>query len=280
MLAIEISCVLILALQVGIALAVTDDRPSFVRRLVLLALASWLAEDTCIRLYGFYAYNPDWSLFLDKMPLMIALIWPSVILSAWELARYLLSKGDRRLPLAVGAMVFADAWLIEPVAVQSGLWSWFEPGLFDVPPIGVLGWAFFAALSVAVFEWVDRGNRRSKADLAVLIVAPVGAHLLLIASWWGLFRWVNLEIPAWPAVGLLCAISLFLAVSAGRAGVSARIPAAAIFTRIPAALFFFGLLAVYGRGEYALWIWALAVAPPWLAITPWKAARGTAATVP
>ncbi len=270
MLTIEISCALILALQVGIALAATDDKRAFVRRFILLAIASWLAEDTCIRLYGFYAYSPEWSLFLDKMPLMIALIWPAVILSAWELVRKLLGAGHRWLPLAVGAMVFADAWLIEPIAVQSGLWRWFEPGLFEVPPIGVLGWAIFAALAVVVFEALEQRNKSGMAEAAILIVAPVGSHLLLIASWWSLLRWINVTIPAWPAVGLICAISVVLAWLAYRARLSERIPASAIYGRIPAALFFFALLAVFGRDEYALIVWALAVAPPWLAITPWR----------
>ena len=268
---IEISCALLLTLQVGIALAITDDRYAFVRRFGLLAIAAWLAEDSCIRLYGFYGYSQDWSLFVDQMPLMIALIWPSVILSAWELTRHLLGAGHNRLPLAVGAMVFADAWLIEPIAVQSGLWSWFEPGLFDVPPIGVLGWAFFAALAVALFERVDRSGRSAWADVAILAVAPVGTHLLLLASWWGLLRWVNVTVPAWPAVAVLIAISAVVAWLAVRAKLHARIPGSAMVARIPAALFFFGLLAVHGRENYALAAWALAVAPPWLVITPWGA---------
>ena len=65
---------------------------------------------------------------------------PVVILSALELAE---SLTKTRTTLLCAAIALADAALIEPVAVRAGLWRWHEPGLFGVPPIGILGWAFF-----------------------------------------------------------------------------------------------------------------------------------------
>src|SRR5579884_2326625 len=73
-----------------------------VRRLVLLALAGFVGEDTVIRAYGFYHYSPDWAGFVDQVPVLIILIWPIVIDSAWQLARRLLTAGHPFVPLVGG----------------------------------------------------------------------------------------------------------------------------------------------------------------------------------
>src|SRR5439155_24844517 len=112
-------------------------------RLALLVVASWIGEDSVIRVYGFYHYARGWALFVDQVPLAIVVIWPVVIDSAWGLARCL-AAGARAQALLAAAFVLADASLIEPIAVRAGLWRWTEPGLFAVPPVGILGWALFA----------------------------------------------------------------------------------------------------------------------------------------
>ena len=57
----------------------------------------------------------------------------------------------------VGALiVLADASLIEPVAVASNLWAWTEPGLFAVPPIGILGWAIMFPRPSQLRDWYER----------------------------------------------------------------------------------------------------------------------------
>jgi hypothetical protein len=209
------------------------------KQLAMLALASVIAEDTVIRAYGFYEYSPKWSLFIDKVPLMIALIWPVVIVSAYELAKYV--RGPR--PLITAAIVLFDASLIEPIAVRAGLWWWNEPGLFGVPPIGIFGWAVFAFFAVQKV-WL----------------APIAAHAVLVASWWAFFRWVNVELPVWPPVLVLWVLSIVLAVR-----VRPAIPRSELYLRVPAALFFFVMLAIHGRSDLALVSWAIAFAPPYLA---------------
>jgi uncharacterized membrane protein len=152
-----------LAIVVGFVLIRTRFGPeprTFLRRMALLVVASWIAEDSCIRAYGFYFYAPGWSVFVDRVPLAILLIWPIVIHSAWELARRLLGTGHRWIPLAGALLVWADASMIEPIAVRAGLWRWTEPGLFQVPPIGILGWAFYAGLCMWLLEAAERRGAR------------------------------------------------------------------------------------------------------------------------
>ena len=81
MLALELSCAAIVAVYVG-------ARRDAIPQLVLLAVAGFLGEDSVIRAYGFYFYNPRWHLFLDRVPLMIVVIWPIVIHSAWSEASH------------------------------------------------------------------------------------------------------------------------------------------------------------------------------------------------
>jgi hypothetical protein len=269
MLLLQVACIAIVALFLAFR-ARLEARPlALFRRLLLLAAAAWLGEDTCIRAYGFYEYSQSWWLFLDRVPLLIVLIWPIVIQSARDLATCLWPGRDHpsavKVALASFGLVLADASLIEPIAVQAGLWRWTEPGLFSVPPIGILGWAYFAGIAVYTFERAAWAGRPWQEAL-LLLAAPAGAHVLLVASWWGALRWVNVPLPPWPAPVLLWLLSAALTVQAVRARASQRVPPVLLWLRLPAALFFFVLLALRGRHHLPLVAYALAFAPPYLAL--------------
>ena len=182
--AIEIFSAVMVGLFVIVRARADDDPRTFLLRLVCIAAASWIGEQSCITAYGFYAYTREaWTLWLGSVPLAVVVIWPTVIHSAWDLARQMRPAGSAFL---AACMVFADAWLIEPVSVRAGLWAWTEPGLFEVPPIGVLGWAIFAFFAIWLLERGLRGPR-----LVILVVlAPLLLHSTLLAFWWGGFRWV------------------------------------------------------------------------------------------
>ena len=271
MLALELLCLVIVGIHITVAATRSPSPTLFLRRVAMVTLASWIAEDTCLHLYSFYAYHPDWVPYIDRMPLMVALIWPGVVMSSLELAQRLLGPLRQRLvPAVAGLMVLADASFMEPLAVKAGLWRWFEPGFFGVPPIGVCGWAFFSAAAMAVFCRTDRTSRKWTADLWVLLVAPAATHVLLLVSWWGLFRWINFPLPGWGVAGVAWAISIGLTLLAVARRANLLVPLGAMSTRIPAAIFFFGLLLIHGRDDLALFAYALAFAPPYLALTRWS----------
>ncbi len=276
MVVLQIACFAIVVSFVVLR-ARLEARPiALYRRLFLLAVAAWIGEDTCIRAYGFYEYSASWWLFLDKVPLLILLIWPIVLQSARDLASCLWPGRDRPSPLRVGltvvGLVLADASLIEPIAVKSGLWRWTEPGMFAVPPIGIVGWAFFGGIAVTVFEHAAWRYRPWLETLA-LPLAPIGTHLLLLASWWGFFRWVNVSIPPWAPPLVAWIVSMGLASRALRTGARRRVPPVLLWLRVPAALFFFVLLGVYGREDRFLVLYALAFAPPYLTLLSFGATR-------
>lgn len=269
MVLLQLACLAIVAAFVFFRARLEAEPLALLRRLALLAAAAWLGEDTCIRAYGFYEYSKSWWLFLDRVPLLIVLIWPVVVQSARDLATCLWPGRDRptapRVALTVFFLVLSDASLIEPIAVQAGLWRWTEPGLFHVPPIGILGWAYFAALAMFVFERAAWSFRPWQETLA-LLAAPAGTHVLLVTSWWAFFRWVNRPLPSWPAAALAWLLSIALTIHAIRARASRRVPPALLWLRLPAALFFFVLLALRGRDDPFLVAYALAFAPPYLAL--------------
>lgn len=269
MVALQLACVAIVALYLAVRLGRAPARAPVLRRFVLLTVASWLAENTVIHAYGFYAYSPSWALHVDQVPLMIVLIWPVVIDSAAELAGRLLGPGHPRRWLLAAGFVLADASLIEPIAVQARLWWWTEPGLFAVPPIGILGWAIFAAAALAWLDARARAGRAPAFDLWVLLIAPAVSHLVLVAAWWACFRWINVDVPPWPAVAIAWLGLGAAAAWTWRRRLRDRIPLVELAVRIPAAAFFFVLLGLHGAGVAPLVAYACAFAPPYLALSRW-----------
>jgi hypothetical protein len=157
----------------------------------------------------------------------------------------------------VGLIVLADASFIEPIAVHAGLWSWYSAGVFSVPLVGIAGWGLFALLcSVAL-------ARKKRRTFAVLLTVPT-LHLLLLASWWSVFRWIEGPLPAWSSVfcawilSTSAAIFLYL----GRN----RVPLSDVARRLPGAVFFFALLLVRRPTNPDLLAYALAFIPPYVVL--------------
>ncbi|MCA8923032.1 MAG: carotenoid biosynthesis protein [Planctomycetes bacterium] len=293
---VEPTCFLLVGVYLLGALRDPAARGARLRRFLLLALAGFLGEASCVRLYGFYTYAPGWRLSLDVVPLAVVLVWPVVILSALDLARELTPAGrPLRAAALCAALVFADAALIEPVAVRAGLWAWHAPGIFEVPPIGVLGWSLFAGITSAWFAWLEAsggralsgglseapspptGRRRRvlrRAELALAPLAPVALHLALLVSWWGLLRWVDPTLPGRYGVALAWSASFSAAAWALRAA-PARF--GTLLARAPGALVFFVLLV--DHGDAALRAYALAFPLPYLVLCA-RALRGAPAREP
>ncbi len=279
---LQVGCLAIVALYVGLRLRGEPRRAVFVQRFLLLMVSSWIAENTCIRLYGFYAYDLSWWGFIDQVPSLIVLIWPVVIHSALDLAmamakRRTLASGapgaprgqagaSRRVALVGALIVLTDAALIEPIAVRVGLWQWSQPGLFAVPPIGVLGWAMFTWIAMGVFA--DDGRRVGRWSVRqwwVLMVAPIGVHLMLLVAWWGLFRHVNGAIDELIGVvvaGVVAAALVVRMLWTNGPEDDARV----VMMRGPGAGFFFVLLVLHALDDVWLTAYAVCFAVPWLVL--------------
>ena len=272
MLGVELGCLGVIAFYLG-ARAKVGDLAEFARKAAILASAAWLGEDSCIRLYGFYAYSPRWHGALDQVPVLVAIIWPLVILSADTLARALAPRaGAGARATIAGALVVLDAAFIEPASVQAGLWSWTVPGVFGVPLIGILGWGLFAGSALYALERLPR-----RAALATLALAPLATHAMLLAGWWGLFRWLPRPLPDLGAALVVAPASLALTAIVVRTG--ARVPMIEMVSRLVAASFFFLLIGVFAREVGVLLVYAAAFAPPYftLMFVSWRPPRAPVA---
>ncbi|MBX3185652.1 MAG: carotenoid biosynthesis protein [Labilithrix sp.] len=265
------------------------ERAEIASQLAALAVAGFVGEDTLIRAHGYYAYATGWSVRLDRVPVVIVLVWPIVIHSAWSIARIVeRGRGATRIATVAALVVLADASLIEPIAVRAGLWRWTEPGLFGVPLVGVAGWAFFAWAAVNVLE---RGR-----VWAVCVLAPLATHAMILGAWWGAFRWTQGEIAAPPATVLAWGVSLALSLRVARAR-GPGFPRSELFARLPGAAFFFVLLALTGAPRdfaapderpyvappdllFTLVAYALAFAPPYLVALAVGSTQGLETTRP
>jgi hypothetical protein len=234
-------------------------------RFCMVSVACWITEETCIRFYGLYSYSSTWSLFLGHVPILIILIWPVLIHSSWNLASQLLNKQTKLLPLAAGGVVFTDALLVEPVAVNAGLWSWSEPGIFHVPPIGILGWGIFAFLCTLFFQKETSPNA-SKKEALLLVFPAIATHALLLGIWWGGLRWISMDVPSALMAGVAWTLSIVMTLTFLRRGTGRHVKKKTLFLRVPAALFFLVLLISNARGSGLLIVYVLASVPPYITL--------------
>lgn len=184
MLAVEISSLCILALCAALKWRAGALRP-FLRDVLLIGAAGWMAEDLCIRLFEHYGYAQGWTARLDRVPLLVGIIWPFVILSAADVARQL--WGDSRwLPLQAAALIAFDAALVEPVAVRAGLWRWTPPGPWLEVPIGnFVGWGVIVgAYAYGAARWAGTGALAIQAGRRIALAAACILALVLVGAAW------------------------------------------------------------------------------------------------
>jgi len=248
---------------VWILLTAPEGRPGRVlARAVLVAASAWAVEESSMRLYGFYGYDQSWQVWIGRVPLLVVIVWPVIVFSAMDLMSGC-SAAAWRSVLPAAAVVAADALFIEPLSVSAGLWRWSVPGLFGAPPIGILGWFFFAGLCLYL---VGGGRLRAEltySDLMLLVLPVLGTHLLLLLSWWGALRWISVPLNAYGVVAAAWFSSLFLAAIVLRKGLGRRVRRKTLLLRIPAALFFISLIPRTRQWMPLLALYALAFVSPY-----------------
>ncbi len=273
--AFQLLCLAVLATAWAFLLRQGDDARALARDGLLLGAGAWLGEQTCIAWYAFYGYADFWWVRLGHIPLLVALIWPMVILSARQVVGAL-APNARGLASAalVGLVVIFDASLVEVVAVRAGLWAWAEGGYLDVPLIGILGWGFYGA---AASWWLDRA--RGPWRLALPLVALPLTHGLIQLAWWALFRW-TLRDPAtlgptlfWAA---FAALALAFALRARARGLG--LPLDTALPRVLASAVFLYLLVTFDASDdtWLRWRHTALVAVPYLVATRWSRAPAPA----
>jgi hypothetical protein len=232
--------------------------PEFRRLAPPIFVAAWIGEASSIAFYGFYHYSDAWWLRFGGVPLLVALIWPPVIVSGRAVVRALWPKLGGLEPLAVGAIVFFDAAMVEVIAVRCGLWGWAERGYLGVPLIGAAGWAFFAFAVVLIAQ-----HTAGAARWWLVIGAPALLHVLLIGSWWIFFRWF------WRGdwFGLFLLVVAALTALAWRRRAARRMSLAVARPRLVAAGLFLLLLLFSAPASGRVWLHVLLTSIPYALVT-------------
>lgn len=245
--------------------AAKDPRPvRFLARAVIVSASAWMAEESCILLYRFYAYHPNWNLCLDQVPLLIVVTWPVIIFSAMDLTSRIRVAHPVKGLFAGAAVVASDALFIEPISVKAGLWQWTLPGLFNVTPIGIFGWVFFAFLSMSVLDTKRLKGPLTIHDMLLFVIPVMGTHFFLLLAWWGALRWINFPLPTPAVIGIAWCASFFMIVCIHKKQIGRKLKKRTLLLRIPAALFFFALLIVKAADPFPLAAYAIAFVPPYV----------------
>ncbi len=232
--------------------------------LVLISAAAYglLLEEGSQLIFETYRYSPEWTLMLDRAPLVIGLTWALIIAGAMRITDAL---GVRRWTAS-----FVDAALVimldlafDAVAIRMGMWTWVDigptDGWFGVQPGNFYTWLFVTFGFSLLSRWLrdPAARRRSLEWLQLLVPAP--AFGILVASIVP-YTAVSVATNA-PAGGPLwlsaLAIALFALVAwrgvfgSGRQPPERRAVAMvdlrlAFFTRLSIQAFFLGALVVMG----------------------------------
>ena len=101
----------------------------------------WIGVHTSL-LFGHYEYGTVLGYKVDGIPLTIALNWvlltftSTAIVNKWKIPLILKA-------LIAGALMTGLDWLIEPVAIRSGFWSWNN---HEIPLYNYICWMIFASV--------------------------------------------------------------------------------------------------------------------------------------
>jgi hypothetical protein len=245
---------------------IKEQKPTlFLKQFLFTAVAAWMAEESSIRFYGTYAYSSVWNLIIVDVPLVVIVVWPALVHSAIALSSFFSTPNSCYVHLLAGGIVLTDAMLIEPISAGFNLWQWHQPGLFGVPIIGILGWAYFTFFSTGFFSPLNLPGGIKLNSPLMLVLAVIGTHLFLLVSYWAFFKWMITPInPILSAVVVWIGSAILFFLFAFT-NIGDRVVLKPLLIRIPAAIFFFALLFV-GKNPLPLIIYCLAFIPPYIAM--------------
>jgi putative membrane protein len=116
-------------------------------------------------LFGSYFYGPSLGFKLFETPLLIGVNWLVLVYGATAIVRSV--KALRRwVPFSAAALMVVFDFIMEPVAMKTGMWSWAN----DMVPLqNYLMWFVVAVIVVGVMEL-----------MSIKTVKPVAARLFWV----------------------------------------------------------------------------------------------------
>jgi hypothetical protein len=189
--------------------------------LELVSAASFglLLEEADQLIFETYHYSPDFTLAIDRAPIVIGLTWALIIAGAMRITDAL---GVRRryAPFADAVLAILLDLAFDAIAIRMGLWTWREMtpdrGWFGVPAGNFYAWLFVTFGFSLLTRWLrEAAHRRPTLEWLQLLV-PLPAFGLLLLPLWPFMILHPIIDPGpgggWPILAL--AFLAFLALSA------------------------------------------------------------------
>lgn len=153
--------------------------------LISAATFGILLEELDQLIFRTYHYNPDWTLEVDRAPVVIGLTWALIIAGAMRLTDAL---GVRRryAPVVDSVLAISLDLAFDAIAIRMGLWTWvgINPGdgWFGVPYGNFYAWLFVTFGFSLLTRWLRDAARARPALEWLQLLVPLPAFVLLIAG--------------------------------------------------------------------------------------------------
>jgi len=175
--------------------ALMDAKKNRIQRILILptifVFAAFLEVMGVIT--GLFSYSTELIMILDRVPLSITLSWVGIIYSSMIITERLkLSLWQRILTTTLIALCLD--WGMDPIAVESGAWSFGGGEYFNVPAVNFFGW-FFIPIAYLISYGLTWNKESKKLELlnitevdlirklyTVFIVVPFGLGILMLVS--------------------------------------------------------------------------------------------------
>lgn len=152
--------------------------------LVSAAVYGVVLEEADILLFGTYFYNDQFVLTIDRVPVVIGLVWAVIIYSSMRITdAFHLPRRVAPLADALWAVMLDVAF--DAVAIRLGLWIWHIPvdaGYFGVPAGNFYAWLFVTASFSLCTRWLRGRAAGRPAWTWWQLAVPVPAYAGLVVS--------------------------------------------------------------------------------------------------
>jgi hypothetical protein len=253
---------------IGAALAAARRGRLPFLELISAAAFGLLLEEGSQLIFETYHYSPQWTLVIDRAPLVIGLTWALMIAGAMRITDAL---GVRRWTAS-----FVDASLVimldlafDAIAIRMGMWTWVDigptDGWFGVQPGNFYTWVFVTLAFSLLTRWLrDRAVQWRWSEWLQLLV-PIPAFGILIASivpYALVSVWTNAPTggPLWLSALVIAVVGLVG--WRGVFGARRQPPDLRVVAIVDLRLAFFTRLSIQGFFLLALLVMGLAVQLP------------------
>jgi hypothetical protein len=179
--------------------ALIDAKKNRIQRLLMLGTIFLFAAfvELIGVITGIFSYAPELIMILDRVPISITLSWVGIIYSSMIISERLkLSLWQRILTTTLIALSLD--WGMDPIAVESGAWTFGGGEYFNIPAFNFFGWFFIpiAYLMPYGLSWerdekklrllniaeVDAKRSLLRKLYTVLLIVPIGLGILILVG--------------------------------------------------------------------------------------------------